>query len=182
MNKSSSAALRAVALAVIAVSMLSTDAFAAKKRPAPKPATPAAAAAPAAAPASAHGPDLVVLADQTTLTVNPKGCEPNEDLFSGTVAVKNQGDGRADRLIVEPIVSIYIPDMLDLKDDKLTPNSLAPLDVFTTDVHVGKGKAKEGRGLTGKHKVYILVDPQNKIAETNEQNNLLVRELTFNCK
>jgi len=76
----------------------------------------------------------------------------------------------------------WIPEMLDMKDDKLVPNSMAPLEIFSTDVHIGKGKVKTGSGLVGTRKVYIMVDPYNKIAETNEQNNLLVRNLTFNCK
>ena len=129
---------------------------------------------------TAPGPDLVVLPDQTELKVG--GCGINDELISGTVGVKNQGTDRAERLIVEPIVTVWIPEMLDMKDDKLVPNSLAPKEIFSTDVHIGKGKIKAGRGLVGKRKIYIAVDPYNKINESNEQNNLLVRELTFNCK
>jgi len=166
------------ALAAVALSMASSSADAAKRRPVyrPKPVV----AAPA--PITAHGPDLIVLADQVELTVNPKGCDVNEELFSGTIGVKNIGDGRADRLIVEPIVSVWIPEMLDMKDDKLVPNSMAPKEIFSTDVHIGKGKIKSGRGLVGHRKVYVMVDPYNKIAETNEQNNLLVKDLVLNCK
>jgi len=170
-----------VALAAVALSVASSDALAAKKRRAVyRPAKPAAAAP--APVITAHGPDLIVLADQVDLQVNPKGCDVNEELFSGTIGVKNVGDGRADRLIVEPIVSVWIPEMLDMKDDKLVPNSMAPKEIFSTDVHIGKGKIKAGRGLVGKRNVYVMVDPYNKIAETNEQNNLLVKQLVFNCK
>ena len=175
MKKFFIAGVSAAALAAMALSAGTADA--AKRRY-----VPPRHYTPAPAPITAHGPDLIVLPDQTILTVNPKGCDVNEELISGTVGVKNQGDGRADRLIVEPIVSVWIPEMLDMKDDKLVPNSMAPLEIFSTDVHIGKGKVKTGRGLVGKRTVYIMVDPYNKIAETNEQNNLLKRELTFNCK
>ena len=165
------------ALAAVALSMGSSSADA-KKKVYYKPKVPVVVTP----PITAHGPDLIVLADQVDLTVNPKGCDVNEELFSGTIGVKNIGDGRADRLIVEPIVSVWIPEMLDLKDDKLVPNSMAPKEIFSTDVHIGKGKIKAGRGLIGHRKVYIMVDPYNKIAETNEQNNLLVKDLVLNCK
>ena len=181
MKKFSGVGISFVALAAVAFSMVASDASAATKHRYVPPRTYV-PAAPVVAPITAHGPDLVVLPDQTVLNVNPKGCDVNEELISGTVGVKNQGDGRADRLIVEPIVSVWIPEMLDMKDDKLVPNSMAPLEIFSTDVHIGKGKVKAGRGLVGQRKIYIMVDPYNKIAETNEQNNLLVRTLTFNCK
>ena len=182
MKKFCAAGVSVLALAAVALSLAATDASAAKRRVVRKAVAPAVAATPAPAAIAAHGPDLIVLPDQTVLTVNPKGCDVNEELFGGTVGVKNQGDLRADRLIVEPIVTVWIPEMLDMKDDKLVPNSLAPLEIFSTDVHVGKGRIKAGRGLVGKRKVYIMVDPYNRIAETNELNNLLVREMVFNCK
>jgi len=173
------------ALATLALTVASSDALAVSKYCRTHrcgPVRPAGPAAPVVAPITAHGPDLIVLPDQVDLQVNPKGCDLNEELFSGTVGVKNIGDGRADRLIVEPIVSVWIPEMLDLKDDKLVPNSMAPKEIFSTDVHIGKGKIKTGRGLVGRRNVYVMVDPYNKIAETNEQNNLLVKQLVFNCK
>ena len=182
MKKFFVAGVSAVALAAIALSVAASDtSAAAKRRPVYKPVYKPAAVAPVPV-ITAHGPDLIVLPDQVDLTINPKGCDVNEELFSGTVGVKNIGDGRADRLIVEPIVSVWIPEMLDMKDDKLVPNSMAPKEIFSTDVHIGKGKIKAGRGLVGKRNVYIMVDPYNKIAETNEQNNLLVRQIVFNCK
>ena len=180
MKKFFVAGVSIVAVAAVALSVASSDALAAKKRRAVyRPKAPAAAPAPVI---TANGPDLIVLADQVDLTVNPKGCDVGEELLSGTIGVKNIGNGRADRLIVEPIVSVWIPEMLDMKDDKLVPNSMAPKEIFSTDVHIGKGKIKAGRGLVGKRNVYIMVDPYNKIAETNEQNNLLVKQVVFNCR
>ena len=119
-----------LALAVVVLAAATTDASAARKRVVVRKPAPVPAAAPASAPITAHGPDLIVLPDQTILTVNAKGCDVNEELFGGTVGVKNQGDGRADRLIVEPIVTVWIPEMLDMLDNKLVPNSLAPLEIF----------------------------------------------------
>jgi len=172
-----SASVSALAVAAAVLSFAAVDSMAAAKKkyiPPKKPAvvTPVAPTAP--------GPDIVVLPDQTELTVG--GCGVNDELISGTVGVRNQGKDRAERLIVEPIVSVYIPEMLDMMDNKLVPNSLAPKEIFSTDVHIGKGKIKTGRGLVGLRKVYVVVDPYNKIAESNEQNNLLVRELKFDCK
>ena len=164
------------AVAAIALSLASSDANAKKRRYVP----PKGPVATKIVPTNAPGPDLIVLPDQTELTAG--GCGINDEVISGTVGVKNQGPDRAERLIVEPIVSVWIPEMLDMKDDKLVPNSLAPKEIFSTDVHIGKGKVKTGRGLVGRRKIYIMVDPYNKIAESNEQNNLLVRELIFNCK
>lgn len=166
--------LSALAVSAVALSLPATDAAAKKVvykkpvvvKPAPAPTTP--------------GPDIIVIPEQTELTVG--GCGIDDELISGTVGVKNQGNARADRLVVEPIVSVYIPEMLDMKDDKLVPNSLAPKEIFSTDVHIGKGKIKSGRGLVGARTVYVVVDPYNKIAEGNEQNNLLKKTLTFNCK
>jgi hypothetical protein len=172
------ASVSALAVAGAVFSMTADDASAAKKKyVAPKKAV---VVVPVVVAPTAPGPDIVVLPDQTEMTVG--GCGVNDELISGTVGVRNQGKDRADRLIVEPIVTVYIPEMLDMKDDKLVPNSLSPKEIFSTDVHLGKGKIKAGRGLVGKRKVYISVDPYNKINESNEQNNLLVRELTFDCK
>jgi hypothetical protein len=172
------ASVSALAVAGAMMSMAAVDASAAKKKYVP-PKKPAVVTPIVVAP-TAPGPDIVVLPDQTEMTVG--GCGVNDELISGTVGVRNQGKDRADRLIVEPIVSVYIPEMLDMKDDKLVPNSLSPKEIFSTDVHIGKGKIKSGRGLVGVRKVFIVVDPYNKINESNEQNNLLVRELKFDCK
>ena len=178
MKKFLIASVSALAVAGAVLSIAAGDASAAKKKYVP-PKKPAVVVPIVVAP-SAPGPDIVVLPDQTELTVG--GCGVNDELISGTVGVRNQGRDRAERLIVEPIVTVYIPEMLDMKDDKLVPNSLSPKEIFSTDVHIGKGKIKSGRGLVGVRKIYITVDPYNKINESNEQNNLLVRELKFDCK
>ena len=164
----------AVVGAVLSITAFDASAAAKKKYIPPKVVVPVVVAP------TAPGPDIVVLPDQTELTIG--GCGVNDELISGTVGVRNQGKDRAERLIVEPIVTVYIPEMLDMKDDKLVPNSLSPKEIFSTDVHIGKGKIKTGRGLVGVRKIYISVDPYNKINESNEQNNLLVRELKFDCK
>jgi hypothetical protein len=172
------ASVSALAVAGVVLSFAALDASAAAKKKYVPPVKPVPVVVPVVP--TAPGPDIVVLPDQTEMTVG--GCGVNDELISGTVGVRNQGKDRADRLIVEPIVSVYIPEMLDLKDDKLVPNSLSPKEIFSTDVHIGKGKIKAGRGLVGVRKIYIVVDPYNKINESNEQNNLLVRELKFDCK
>lgn len=180
MKKVLIAGVSMIAVAALALSLASVDAMAAKKKGKGVYRGPKVVVVKPAPVPTAPGPDLIVLPDQTELTAG--GCGVNDELISGTVGVKNQGTDRAERLIVEPIVTVWIPEMLDMKDDKLVPNSMAPKEIFSTDVHIGKGKIKTGRGLVGKRKIYIEVDPYNKINESNEQNNLLVRELTFNCK
>ncbi len=180
MKKFLIATVSALAIAGFASTMIAGDATAAVKKKVVKKYVPPKVVTPVVVAPTAPGPDIVVLPDQTEMTVG--GCGVNDELISGTVGVRNNGKDRAERLIVEPIVSVYVPEMLDQKDDKLVPNSLSPKEIFSTDVHIGKGKIKAGRGLVGKRKVYIVVDPYNKIPESNEQNNLLVREMTFNCK
>ena len=177
MKKYFFASVSVFAVAAVALSLASVDVQAAAKKRVVRPATPVVVVP---VKPTAPGPDLIVLPDQTELAVG--GCGVNDELITGTIGVKNQGTDRAERLIVEPIVSVWIPEMLQFKDDKLVPNSMAPKEIFSTDVHIGKGKIKTGMGLVGKRKVYAAVDPYNKIAESNEQNNLLVRELVFNCK
>jgi CARDB len=170
--------------AAMVLTLAAGDADAAKKKKKvlkkPAAAAPAAAEPAATAVAGPDAPDITIIPEQTEITMG--GCADGDELFTTTVAVKNSGRARAERLLVEPIVAVYIPEMLDMKDEKLVPNSLAPKEIFSTDAHVGKGKIKNARGLVGKRRVYIVVDPYNKIPEGNEQNNILVREVNFVCK
>ncbi len=166
---------------VLALAAGDADAQTKKKKKKVVSKKPAAAApAVAAVVAGPDAPDITIIPEQTEITLG--GCADGDELFASTVAVKNSGRARAERLLVEPIVAVYIPELLDMKDEKLVPNSLAPKEIFSTDAHVGKGKAKNGRGLVGKRRVYVVVDPYNKIPEGNEQNNILVREVNFVCK
>jgi hypothetical protein len=102
-------------------------------------------------------------------------------LVTGTIAIKNRGDARAERLLAKPISAVYIPENLDIKDEDIVPNALQPLELFSTDILAGKGAVKEGRGFKGERKVFIVVDPYNEIPESNEKNNILVRNVKFNC-
>jgi CARDB len=165
---------------VLALAAGDADAQTKKKKKVVKKAPVAAAPAVVAAPVGPDAPDITIIPDQTE--VNVGACDDPSEILNGTVAVKNSGRARAERLLVEPIVAVYVPELLDLKDEKLVPNSLAPKEIFSTDFHIGKGKIKAARGLVGKRRVYVVVDPYNKIPEGNEQNNILVREVTFNCK
>lgn len=132
-------------------------------------------------PPGPPAPDISYIKTEISLKVG--GCGVDDELVTGTIGVKNYGNARAERLLAEPVVSVLIPDIgFDLKDDKLVPNSLAPNEIFSTDVHIGKGKIKDLRGLNGVINVYVAVDPYNKIPESNERNNLLKVPLTFKCK
>lgn len=133
-----------------------------------------------AAVATGPGPDIVLIDSETI--VEAGGCGVDEPLIKGTIAIKNKGDARADRLLAKPISAVYIPENLDMKDEDIVPNALQPNELFSTDIIAGKGAIKEGRGFKGPRKVFVIVDPYNAIAEGNENNNVLVRTVTFNCK
>jgi CARDB protein len=136
---------------------------------------------PAAAPvATGPGPDLIIIDSETVLQAG--GCNVDEPLIKGTIALKNRGDARAERLLAKPISAVYIPENLDVKDEDIVPNALQPNELFSTDILAGKGAIKEGRGFKGPRKVLIVVDPYNEIKESNENNNVITRTITFNCK
>lgn len=126
-------------------------------------------------------PDLVVLSDPALTKLEAGGCEKSDPLIKGIVALRNQGTARAKSLLISPIVATYIPEMLDIKDEDVDPNSLNIGEIMTKDVTAGKGVEKHNRGLKGPRTVYILVDPYNKIAEGNEINNIEKRTIVFNC-
>ena len=126
------------------------------------------------------GPDLIIVDSETVIKAG--GCEVDDPLITGTIAIKNQGDQRADRLLAKPISAVYIPETLDIKDEDIVPNALQPLELFSTDILAGKGATKTGRGFEGQRKVFVVVDPYNEIAERNEKNNIIVRTVTFKCK
>ncbi|WP_125461784.1 MULTISPECIES: CARDB domain-containing protein [Rhodomicrobium] len=125
-------------------------------------------------------PDLVIVDSETVIKAG--GCDVGDPLITGTIAIKNRGDARADRLLAKPISAVYIPETLDVKDEDIVPNALQPLELFSTDILAGKGVVKTGRGFEGQRKVYVVVDPYNEIPESNEKNNLIVRTVTFKCK
>ena len=124
-------------------------------------------------------PDLVILATETEVAVG--GCNLGDPLITGTIAIKNNSKARADRLLTEPLTAAYLPENLDIRDEDIVANSLAGKEILSTDIVAGKDKVKAARGFKGKRTVYIVVDPYNKIKEGNETNNVLKRELAFNC-
>jgi hypothetical protein len=141
-----------------------------KKKPEP---------APVAAPAG-PGPDIVIIDSETIIEAG--GCGVEDPLIKGTIAIKNRGNARAERLLAKPISAVYIPENLDIKDEDIVPNALQPNELFSTDILAGKGATKDNRGFKGARKVFIAVDPYNEIKESNENNNVIVRTITFNCK
>jgi hypothetical protein len=124
-------------------------------------------------------PDLNLVDSETVIKAG--GCGKDDPLVTGTIAIKNRGNARADRLIAKPISAVYIPENLDIKDEDIVPNALQPLELFSTDILAGKGAEKGNRGFKGERKVFIVVDPYNEIPESNEKNNILVRTVKFNC-
>jgi CARDB len=137
--------------------------------------------APAPAPvATGPGPDLVIIDSESVIEAG--GCNLDEPLIKGTIALKNRGDARADRLLAKPISAVYIPETLDVKDEDIVPNALQPNELFSTDILAGRGAVKEGRGFNGPRKVLLVVDPYNEIKESNETNNVITRTINFKCK
>lgn len=126
-------------------------------------------------------PDLVVLSDKTLTKIEFGGCAKDDPLIKGVVAMRNQGKARAPALATSPIVATYIPEMLDMKDEDIDPNSLNLGEILTKEVSAGRGEEKTKRGLNGTRTVYIVVDPYNKIHESNETNNIEKRSITFKC-
>jgi len=164
------------ATAVLGIGLLAsggTDALAQKSKKKTEPAPKADTGPPM--------PDLVVLSDKTLTNIAAGGCGKDDPLIKGVVALRNQGKQRASALVTSPIVATYIPEMLDMKDEDIDPNSLNLGEILTKEVSVGKGEEKGKRGLKGTRTVYIVVDPYNKIAESNETNNIEKRTITFNC-
>jgi hypothetical protein len=129
--------------------------------------------------AAAPAPDLQIVDSETVIKAG--GCGKDDALITGTIAIKNRGDARAERLIAKPISAVYIPENLDLKDEDIVPNALQPLELFSTDILAGKGAEKGNRGFKGERKVFVVVDPYNEIPESNEKNNIIVRTVKFNC-
>ncbi len=143
-----------------------------KKQPEPEPAPVAVTTGP--------GPDIAIVDSETV--VEPGGCNVDDPLIKGTIAIKNRGDQRADRLLAKPISAVYLPENLDVKDEDIVPNALQPNELFSTDILAGKGAVKDNRGFNGPRKIMIVVDPYNEIKESNELNNVVVRTITFKCK
>jgi hypothetical protein len=129
--------------------------------------------------AAAPAPDLQIIDSETVIKAG--GCGKDDALITGTIAIKNRGDARADRLLAKPISAVYVPENLDIKDEDIVPNALQPLELFSTDILAGKGAEKNNRGFKGERKVFVVVDPYNEIPESNEKNNILVRSVKFNC-
>ena len=179
--------IRMKALALVCAAMMvfgAADAFAAKKKVVKKPAKPVVTVDQPVAAQTTVGdptlPDLIILPAESDIQAG--GCNPDDPLFSGTIAVKNNSKVRADRLITDPLTAAYLPENIDIKDEDIIPNSLAPKEILSTDVLAGKGREKVNRGFNGKRTVYFVVDPYNKIKESNETNNLLKMEVTLSCK
>ncbi len=136
--------------------------------------------APVAAIPAGPGPDIVIVDSETIIEAG--GCGPEDPLIKGTIAIKNRGNARADRLLAKPISAVYLPENLDIKDEDIVPNALQPNELFSTDILAGKGAMKDNRGFKGTRKVLVVIDPYNEIKESNENNNVIVRTVTFNCK
>jgi hypothetical protein len=91
-------------------------------------------------------PNLFIIEEESS--INFVGCSKNEPLFKGIIAVKNDGGGRAKRLVVTPLLAVYVPTALDLKDERRWLNSFAPGEIQTKDFEIGKGTVKSGRNFT----------------------------------
>lgn len=162
--------LVAVSTMVVALGVAAAPAFAQQNKKKEEP----------AAQTGPDLPDLVILKDQTELTFG--ACDQKGSLVTGVVAIRNNGKAGADRLVSEPLTAVLIPENLDMKDEDIVPNALKPKEILSTDVTVGRDRIKTGRDFNKKRTVLVLVDPYNKIQESNENNNTLRLDVTLKCK
>ncbi len=91
-------------------------------------------------------PNLFIIEEESTIEF--VGCNAREPMFRGVIAVKNDGGGRAKRLVVTPLLAVYVPTALDIKHEVRWLNSFAPGEIQTKDFAAGKNTVKEGRNFT----------------------------------
>jgi hypothetical protein len=91
-------------------------------------------------------PNLFIIEEESSIQF--VGCDKREPLFKGIIAVKNDGGGRAKRLVVTPLLAVYVPTALDIKHEVRWLNSFAPGEIQTKNFAAGKGTVKRGRNFT----------------------------------
>ena len=91
-------------------------------------------------------PNLTIIEDQSSIEF--VGCSTKQPMFKGVIAVKNDGGGRAKRLVVTPLMAVYVPTALDIKDEVRWLNSFAPGEIQTKDFSAGARTVKAGRNFT----------------------------------
>lgn len=91
-------------------------------------------------------PNLFIIEEESNIDF--VGCEKKQPLFKGIIAVKNDGGGRAKRLVVTPLLAVYVPTALDVKDEVRWLNSFAPGEIQTKEFAAGKNTIKQGRNFT----------------------------------
>ncbi len=93
-------------------------------------------------------PNLFIIEEESNIEF--VGCEKKQPLFQGIIAVKNDGGGRAKRLVVTPFLAVYVPTALDIKHEVRRLNSFAPGEIQTKEFAAGKNTIKQGRNFTPK--------------------------------
>lgn len=91
-------------------------------------------------------PNLFIIEEESSIEF--VGCKANEPMFKGIIAVKNDGSGRAKRLVVTPLLAVYVPTALDIKHEVRWLNSFAPGEIQTKDFAAGRNTVKAGRNFT----------------------------------
>ncbi len=91
-------------------------------------------------------PNLYIIEEESSIEF--VGCNTREPMFRGVIAVKNDGGGRAKRLVVTPLLAVYVPTALDIKHEVRWLNSFAPGEIQTKDFAAGRGTVKQGRNFT----------------------------------
>ncbi len=91
-------------------------------------------------------PNLFIIEEESSIEF--VGCNAREPMFKGIIAVKNDGGGRAKRLVVTPFLAVYVPTALDIKHEVRWLNSFAPGEIQTKDFAAGKNTVKAGRNFT----------------------------------
>ena len=114
-------------------------------------------------------PDLIITNDSRIRLDG--SCNTNEPLWTGTIAIKNVGYGEASIALSaggKPHLKIYVPDSIDMTDEKKLTRSLAPLDQKGVEVEIGQGLNKVCRFFSspptiGKHEIRYNVQTVNRV-------------------
>lgn len=134
--------------------------------------------------ASAAGPDLAIDRNRTTLKFI--SCDVDKPYLEGIVAYTNQGDQPALRGVGGRYFSIVRVSVAGLPEHAIA-NPNPPLKAgasslpLTFTLGEGVSKSTVVKEADGKVRVVVLVDPLNRVAETNEKNNVEVFMIDAGC-
>jgi len=122
-------------------------------------------------------PDLVIRSVELEATGK---CNPFQPIVTGTLVIKNVSDVRAPLVVDAPLFEVFDVDDQSFFDKDFRPlESLAPGETATARVRVGAFRNKDG--VTGVRRFVAIADPEDRIDESNEQNNSYFVRVRVDC-